>query len=59
MSRSEVKLSTQIKENLGQLFSPNNVGAFGTMRKIDAKKQHVANFGALSNNNLTFSISSK
>ena len=42
-------LSTQIKENLGQLFSPNNVGAFGTMRKIDAKKQHVANFGALSN----------
>ena len=42
-------LSTQIKENLGQLFSPNNVGAFGTMRKVDAKKQHVANFGALSN----------
>lgn len=42
-------LSAQVKENLGQLFSPNNVGAFATMRKVDAKKTHSPTFGSATN----------
>ena len=40
-------LTPQTRENLANLFSPNNPTAFATMLKLDAKKKSSATFGSL------------